>query len=136
MAWLSPFNLPMSDWRGKRVWLVGASSGIGLACAQTLHKAGAQVCVSARQAPLLQNFVDTHPGSVALPLDVTDAQALHQAVRSLQVLGSIDMVVYCAGYYTAQTANAYDVHSMQTHLSVNYTGALLMLDAVLPVLLA
>jgi short-subunit dehydrogenase len=85
---------------------------------------------------LLQDFVNTHPGSVALPLDVTDAQALHQAVRSLQVLGSIDMVVYCAGYYTAQTANAYDVHSMQTHLSVNYTGALLMLDAVLPVLLA
>jgi NAD(P)-dependent dehydrogenase (short-subunit alcohol dehydrogenase family) len=136
MAWLSPFNPPLSDWRGKRVWLVGASSGIGLACAQALHKAGAQVCVSARQATLLQDFVDTHPGSIALPLDVTDAQALHQAVLSLQEVGPIDMVVYCAGYYTAQTANTYDVQSMQTHLSVNYTGALLMLDAVLPVLLA
>ena len=58
MAWLSPFNPPLSDWRGKRVWLVGASSGIGLACAQALHKAGAHVCVSARQATLLQAFVE------------------------------------------------------------------------------
>ena len=57
MAFFSPFNPPIADWHGRSVWLVGASSGIGLACAQALHAAGARVCVSARQAALLQDFV-------------------------------------------------------------------------------
>ena len=29
MPWLAPLNPPMRDWHGKRVWVVGASSGIG-----------------------------------------------------------------------------------------------------------
>lgn len=56
-------------WQGRRVWLVGASSGIGRATAALLHARGAQVIVSARNAQALQAFVDEHPGSVAVPLD-------------------------------------------------------------------
>ena len=136
MAFLTPFNPPLTDWCGRSVWLVGASSGIGLACAQTLHAAGARVCVSARQASLLQDFVQAHPGSLALPVDVTDAAALKQTAAALQAQHGLDVVIYCAGYYHAETATAFDVGSMQTHLRVNYTGALLLLDAVLPALLA
>lgn len=136
MAWLTPFNKPITDWRGRSVWLVGASSGIGLACAHALHAAGAKVCVSARQAELLQAFVDTHPGALALPLDVTDATSVRLATQQLQAQHGIDTVIYCAGYYNAQSAAAYDLRSMQTHMAVNYTGALLLLDQVLPLLLA
>lgn len=136
MAWLTPFNKPITDWRGRSVWLVGASSGIGLACAHALHAAGAKVCVSARQAELLQAFVDTHPGALALPLDVTDATSVRLATQQLQAQHGIDTVIYCAGYYNAQSAAAYDLRSMQTHMAVNYTGALLLLDQVLPLMLA
>jgi len=38
------------DWRGKAVWIVGASSGIGSATASALHACGARVMVSARNA--------------------------------------------------------------------------------------
>jgi len=31
-----PMNPPLRDWSGKNVWLVGASSGIGEACASLL----------------------------------------------------------------------------------------------------
>lgn len=136
MAWLSPFNPPVNDWHGRSVWLVGASSGIGLACAQALHAAGARVCVSARQTALLEDFVANHPGALALPLDVNDAQTVKLAAQNLQAQHGLDMVVYCAGYYQPQTATAFDVNSMHTHLQVNYTGALWLLDAVLPTLLA
>ena len=136
MALLTPFNPPVTDWHGRSVWLVGASSGIGLACAEALHAAGARVCVSARQASLLQDFVNSHPGSLALPVDVTDAEAIQQAAADLQAQHGLDVVIYCAGYYKAETATAFDLASMQTHLNVNYTGALFLLDAVLPVLLA
>ena len=54
--WGAPLNAPMQDWRGRRVWLVGASSGIGLACAKALHAAGAHVIVSARDLGMLSEW--------------------------------------------------------------------------------
>jgi short-subunit dehydrogenase len=48
----------------------------------------------------------------------------------------LDVVVYCAGYYTPQQAKHYNLAEMQKHWSVNYDGALLLLDAVLPLMLA
>ena len=136
MAWLTPFNKPLNDWRGRSVWLVGASSGIGLACAKALHAQGAKVCVSARQAALLQAFADQHPGSMALPLDVTDKQAIQTAAQTVHASHGLDVVVYCAGVYQPQRATEYNLASMEQHMAVNYHGALYLLDAVLPTLLA
>ena len=69
-------NPRITHWPGQRVWLVGASSGIGRATAAALHARGAQVVVSARNADALQSFVAQHPGSQALALDSTDRQAV------------------------------------------------------------
>jgi NAD(P)-dependent dehydrogenase (short-subunit alcohol dehydrogenase family) len=126
------FNPPITDWHGKTVWLVGASSGIGLATAQALHGQGARVVVSARSAAALDAFVAQHPGSKALPLDVADPAAVHAASRSLSQLHA---VVYCAGAYRPQRATAFDLAAMQQQLQTNYVGALHVLDAVLPRLL-
>ena len=82
-------NPPISDWRGQRVWMIGASSGIGRAVASLLHARGAQVCVSARQQALLDAFVREHPGSQALALDVTDEQAVAGAAQQLLAGGPL-----------------------------------------------
>lgn len=129
-------NPPIRDWVGQRVWVVGASSGIGQALAQALHAAGAQVIVSARQQAALQTFVDAHPGASAQPLDVADAAAVQAAGRALLQQGPLDLVVYCAGHYKAVRADAWSLEEMKRHQEVNYVGALHMLDAVLPALLA
>ena len=136
MAWLTPFNMPITEWRGRSVWLVGASSGIGLACAKALHAQGAKVCVSARQEALLQAFVAEHPGSMALGLNVTDAQAVQAAARTVQAQQGLDVVMYCAGVYQPLRATDYNLGVMEQHMEVNYHGALYVLDAVLPALLA
>ncbi|MFY7865136.1 SDR family NAD(P)-dependent oxidoreductase [Roseateles sp.] len=126
-------NPKIRDWHGRTVWLVGASSGIGLALAQRLHLAGARVIVSARQAELLQRFVDDHPGSVAQPLDVLDAAALHHACQSIvHRHGAIALTVYCAGHYQAMSAQNFSLDQARRHMDVNYVGALNLLDALLP----
>ena len=125
----------MSDWRGKAVWLVGASTGIGQATAHALHAQGAKVFVSARNAQALAGFVQSHPGAVALVLDVTDKAALAVAAQTVLASGTLDLVMYCAGYYKEQRATAFNLAEMVQHNEVNYTGVLYLLDAVLPALL-
>ncbi len=129
-------NPRMADWRARSVWLVGASSGIGRATASALHAQGARVVVSARSAAALRAFVDEHPGATALELDVTDAAAVKDAARKIAAQGALDCVVYCAGHYRAMDANAMDLGELLRHNQVNYLGALYLLDAVVPTLLA
>jgi NAD(P)-dependent dehydrogenase (short-subunit alcohol dehydrogenase family) len=106
-----------------------------LATAKALHAAGAKVVVSARKADLLQQFVDAHPGAQAVVLDVSDATAITQAAKYVQAQQGLDVVMYCAGYYVPVRASDYSLSEMLRHLDINYTGALRVLDAVLPELL-
>jgi len=76
-------NPRITDWTGRVVWLVGASTGIGRATASLLHSRGARVIVSARTATALEGFVRAHPGSEAVALDVTDRQSLAQAATQV-----------------------------------------------------
>jgi NAD(P)-dependent dehydrogenase (short-subunit alcohol dehydrogenase family) len=132
-----PLNPRITDWRGRRVWIVGASSGIGAATAAALHRAGAQVAVSARDAAALDRFAADHTGSLAVPLDATDEAAVRDAAGRLQsAWGGIDLAIYCAGHYRPQRATAFDLADMQRHLQVNYVGALYLIAAVLPAMLA
>jgi NAD(P)-dependent dehydrogenase (short-subunit alcohol dehydrogenase family) len=129
-------NPKMRDWHGRTVWLVGASTGIGRATASALHAQGARVVVSARNADALAAFVTAHPGAQALPLDVTDAAAVKAAAHTLLAQGPLDCMVYCAGHYHAMRATQIDLGDLLRHNQVNYLGALYVLDAVLPGLLA
>jgi NAD(P)-dependent dehydrogenase (short-subunit alcohol dehydrogenase family) len=137
----SAMNPQITDWRGLRVWLVGASSGIGEATASRLHALGAQVLVSARNAEALHAFVAAHPapqGSAAQawPLDVTDAAAVARTAREILAQGPLDLVVYCAGHYREMRATHIQMADLKRHLDINYLGALHVLDAVLPAMTA
>ena len=137
--WGAPLNAPIQDWRGRRVWLVGASSGIGLACAKALHAAGAQVIVSARDLGTLSDWAATCK-SQGLPiellsLDVTDALQVKYVARQVAAGGKLDFLLYCAGHYRAQRATEFDLTDMLRHQDVNYNGLLRVLDAVLPMFL-
>jgi NAD(P)-dependent dehydrogenase (short-subunit alcohol dehydrogenase family) len=131
-----PLNPRIEHWHGRRVWLIGASTGIGRALAARLHAAGARVAVSARNAAALEDFARGHAGSLALPLDATCRGAMRAAARHIVDLwGGIDLAVYCAGTYSPMRATNFDLGVALQHEQVNYVGALFMLDAVLPVLL-
>ena len=137
--WGAPMNPPLQNWQGRRVWLVGASSGIGLACAKALQAAGAHVHVSARDLGTLSEWAAACRAE-GLPvelmsLDVTDALQVKYVARQVAAGGPLDFVLYCAGHYRAQRATEFDLNDMLRHQDVNYNGMLRVLDAVLPVFL-
>lgn len=132
-----PLNPTITDWRDRVVWIVGASSGIGRATASRLHALGATVVVSARNASALNAFVAAHAGSHAIALDVGDRAAMTAAAQqALALRGRLDVAMYCAGHYRAMRAGDFDLEELLRHMQVNYVGALYLLDAVLPVLMA
>ena len=130
------YNLPINDWRGKTVWLVGASSGIGRATAHALHVQGAKVIVSARNRQALDIFAAEHPGATVLAMDAADAASVEVAAEIVLGAGPLDLVLYCAGYYKEMRATQFDLANMLQHNQVNYVGALYVLSAVLPHFLA
>ncbi len=134
-SWLQ-LNVPMANWQGRRVWLVGASTGIGLACAQALRAAGAQVVVSARNPQGVQEWAAQDAGVQWRALDVSDPDQVQATARALQADGPLDLVVYAAGYYRAQRATALNLEELLQHDKVNYQGALRVIDAVLPEMLS
>jgi len=130
-------NPRIPNWSGLITWIVGASSGIGRATASALHAKGARVAVSARNGAALLEFVAAHPGSLALPLDLTDHASVVAAARKLQTdWGVPDLVFACAGHYQSMRATAFSLVEMKRHVDINYVGTLHLLDATLPALLA
>ena len=79
---------------GKVAVIMGASRGIGLACAQALAQAGAEVVLSARDSPALRAAAADIPGGRALPCDVTDPEQVAATVGALERL---DVLVNSAG---------------------------------------
>lgn len=130
-------NPPIRDWRGKRVWIIGASSGIGAALARALLAQGARVALSARSTPGLAEIAAT-PGATALvlPLDVTDAAAVAPALQ--QVVAAwrgIDLVLWCAGSHHPVRAWELDAADARRLVDVNLNGVINGLPAVVRQLL-
>ena len=103
---------------------------------EALRAAGAQVIVSARQPQTVQDWAARDAGVRWQPIDVTDTNSVHTAAQAVLAEGPLDMVLYCAGHYRALRAAQWSLDEMLRHEQVNYTGALQVLDAVLPVLMA
>jgi NAD(P)-dependent dehydrogenase (short-subunit alcohol dehydrogenase family) len=131
-----PLNPPIRDWSTQRVWLIGASTGIGRACAEALLARGARVAVSARASASLDAMAQQGLPWVLQPLDVSDVAALQKACDDLKARwGGIDLIVYAAGTYRPMRAPDFDLAVARQHLAVNYDGALNTLQAVMPLLL-
>lgn len=125
-------NPKISQWQGKRAWLVGASTGIGRATALALHALGAQVIVSARSPGPLLALQQSHPDIQTIQLDASDKISVRDAAHNVLAAGPLDLMMYCAGVYQAHRAQDFNSLLMANHMQVNYIGATYVTEAVLP----
>lgn len=121
----------MATW--KHVWITGASSGIGAELAVSLARAGANVSVSARSGDKLDAVCARQTGIYAVPLDVTDQEAVVAAIRSMeQVRGPIDLAVLNAGVWQPSTPGVFEGEVAAYSMDVNYYGVATAIAALLP----
>lgn len=133
-----PLNAPVTDWSAQRVWVVGASTGIGAAIARELQTRGARVALSARGAERLEALAALAPDrSLPVPLDVTDAHAVRAAHDTiLAAWGGVDVVLAVAGNYVPLRATEFDAGAIGRLFDVNVQGVLNVLGPVLPAMIA
>ncbi|MGN6701781.1 MAG: SDR family NAD(P)-dependent oxidoreductase [Burkholderiaceae bacterium] len=130
-------NGGIRDWSGKRVWIIGASSGIGAAAARLLLDKGARVALSARRAVALESIAANRANALALALDMTDADTVAAARDALLTRWEgIDLVLVVGGTYQPMDGDSFDLAAARRLVDVNLVGVLNCVGAVLPVLLA
>lgn len=128
-----PLNRPIVEWLGQRVWIVGASTGIGAAFARALIERGAKVALSARTEAKLREVAGDAANTRVLPLDVSDAEGLAAAYGALKAeWGGIDLVVFMAGTYFPVRAWELDAAKAKQLMDTNLLGVFYGLAAVLP----
>lgn len=129
-------NTPIRDWTGQRVWIIGASSGIGSALAAALLQRGARVAVSARRAEALQAVAAGHGEARVLAFDFTDDAAFARAGETLfKAWGGIDLVVFSAGAYAPMRAWQLDANDIDRLLAINLRAPMAAAARLIPQLL-
>lgn len=106
---------------GKNVFVTGASSGIGRACALMFAKNGCCVTGVSRNT---EEKTETFPGGGSLTLkrlDVTDEPAVKDFINGLP---GVDIAILCAGMGVAGPAETTDSELTRKQMEVNYFGTL------------
>ncbi|GAA0305146.1 SDR family NAD(P)-dependent oxidoreductase [Rhodovulum strictum] len=120
----------MSDWAGRRYWIVGASEGLGRALAEQLSALGVELVLSARTAGRLDALAASLPARAqVVTMDVSDSQSVRDAFAQV---GDIDGMVFLAGVYWPQPAQAWNADEVEAMCDINFTGAARVLGQVVP----
>jgi short-subunit dehydrogenase len=121
--------------RGRSVWIIGASSGIGAALAEELVNHGARVAISARNEVSLREVAKDAMAVVAV--DITDRAGLIEAAQQVAILmEGLDVVIIMAGYWKQMSAKDFNVDEFSRHIEVNVLGMANAVAAVLPMMQA
>jgi NAD(P)-dependent dehydrogenase (short-subunit alcohol dehydrogenase family) len=123
---------------GRRVVVVGASSGIGEAVAVQAATAGARVVVAARRLDRLEAVVERcGDGAAAVACDVRDPASCDALIaRSVEHLDGLDAVIYSTAIDPLARLVDTDAELWADVLTTNVVGASLVCRAAVPHLAA
>ena len=128
-------NKPVTSFYNKRIWVIGASSGIGFACTKDFLSHGAKVAISARRADLLQEINNAYPNDqvLSLALDARNHSELSIAYQAIKdAWGGLDLIVFVSGIYEPMRADSFDLSKAKNIIDLNILGPMSACAVVLP----
>ena len=114
----------------KKIWVTGASTGIGRAVAEKFSKEGWRVAISARREELLKNIAQDN-NIFDYPLDVTNENKVEEVFRKiLEDFKSIDLCIFNAGTYEPKLEREISQEQIRKTMEVNFFGVVNCIKAV------
>ena len=108
----------------KKIWITGASSGIGKAVAEKFAKEGWKVAVSARRKELLDELAK-NPNIKSFPLDVTNRSQINEVFKNItDEFGNLDLCLFSSGTYEPKDEQSIDPDKIKNVINVNFLGVI------------
>jgi len=132
----------MNKFNGKTVWITGASSGIGRACAQEFAKEGANLILTALEADLLEEVkmqcVNSGASAVCLlPFDLSELDKLDDlAEKAWKAFGKIDILYNNAGISQRADTVETELKVIRKIMDLNYFAPVILTKNILPKMLS
>jgi len=115
----------------KKVWITGASSGIGRALAIKFANEGWQVAASARRKNLLQELNNNNLNIHSFPLDVKDESNTKKVFQDIiEKFQTIDICVFCAGIHDPESEKKLSNEKIREIMETNFFGTVNCIMAV------
>ena len=114
-----------------KIWITGASSGIGKSLALRFANEGWQVAASARRESLLNEISRSNKNIFSFPLDVTDSEKCKDVFNKIkEKFNEIDISVFCTGIHDPSSEKKFDLESIRKIMNVNFFGTINSVNAV------
>jgi len=129
----------MMDFKDKTVFITGASSGIGAACARMFAAHGARLILSARRVERVRSLAAALPAAAhVMQLDVRDQKQVQKKIDTLPAgWSAIDLLLNNAGLARGLSRlHEGDLNDWQEMIDTNVKGLLYVTRAIVPGMIA
>lgn len=124
-----------TDFRGKTVFITGASLGVGRACARAFHDAGANVVLNARRPGPLAEAAEGLERALVIAADVSDTEAMTVAFeQTVERFGALHGLVNNAGAHFRGPLEKRTADEVALMVDVNLRAPLVLTRLALPYL--
>ena len=114
----------------KKIWITGASSGIGKALAEKFAAEGWKVAVSARRKEILDKMSE-HENIFSYPLNVTNQDQIKNSFEKIiEDFNGLNLCVFSSGTYDPKLEQEINVEQNKFVMETNFFGVLYCINAV------